>query len=145
MKIMAKRIAPYPPMIDMNGLLATMHDQFPSHKNGSGKLLHDLVLAYIKWWQVMRAFPDRHVVATPPIWVVRQMHAKRREQFVLECLDYLGFVPDKSRIWRGKMDIGNAVVTSASLRALFDDINLAWQPLMTTAENARQSGLIMLH
>jgi hypothetical protein len=143
-RIMTKRVAPYPPMIDMRGLLATLLDQFPSHQDDPKKLMYDLTMAYIKWWQLMRAFPKRHIVATPPIWVVRQIHAKRREEFVFDCLDYLGFVPDKSRIWRGKMDVQNAVVTSASFCALFDDINLAWQPLLNTAKNAERSGLIML-
>jgi hypothetical protein len=131
----------------MRWLIASLIDSFPAHKQHpeARSLIHELVYAYSVWWTLMMNFPERRVVGTPPLWIVRCIHASDLERFFADCLGYLGRIPKKSDLWGGELDFRGTFDTARSLEELFDSHAIAWEPLLQTAQRQKLETVIRLH
>lgn len=137
-----------PPQIDEEWLLAKLKDDFQGYKNCKmiNGQLYELVQAYVEWWRLMITFPERKILATPPIWYIRIIHSSRQERFFFDCFSYLGQIPQKEQVWRGREeDISGVQETAISLRALYDQHSIAWGPIVKMAEELRSQKIVQLH
>lgn len=138
-----------PPALNQEWLLASLKDEFLKDElKGHIKLteqLKELVDAYTYWWWLMLTYPDRRIVGTPPMWYVRQIHARRLERFFADCFDYLGKVLTKESLWTGEFDFRGTHDTARSLREKFDFYPLAWAPLLQLDEELRSEKIIRIH
>jgi hypothetical protein len=135
-----------PPALDQAWLSATLRDEFPSHKTSpeASHLIDELVLAYTYWWWLMLTYPERRIVGTPPLWIVRRIHARRLERFFADCFDYLGKVLTKESVWKGEQDFRGTFDTARSLREKFDSYPPAWTPILRLDEQLRDEKIIRL-
>ncbi len=136
-----------PPPLDQRWLVAALIDAIPSYKEhpDARPLVSELVYAYLIWWTLMRSFPNRRIVATAPLWLVRHIHASNQERFMADSFDYLGRIPRKNDLWRGELDFRGTFDTVRSLEELFDSHALAWEPLIQTARRQKSDKIIRLH
>lgn len=135
-----------PPPIDQRALVAKLKDHFPSHTSGADTLIADLVHGYSVWWTLMEHFPERPIVTTCDIWVVRQTHASDRAQFFHDCLQYLGRIPQPTEVWDGTMTESRSVLeTDRTLRECFDHVPAPWEPLQRAAEAYKTGEVIWLN
>lgn len=145
-----------PPPIDQGLLVARLMDMTQARKRqammggyAKEKLqIMELVRSYVNWWVLMSTFPERNIVCTVPIWLVRRVHASPsavdRAKFVMDCMGYLGRLPNPENILGTETRSRDILATSRAVRDMFDDPGLAWEPLLVEANKIKQGDIIRI-
>lgn len=138
-----------PPPINQDLLAAAIIDRNGNPENTEAvKEIKDLVWSYANWWVLMLTFPNRNVLCTPAIWDVRRTHAELdRFKFMFDCLNYLGYIPQKTDVM-GMEGVRNEyrriLITAESLNELFDEPGMAWIPIQERASKIKSGDIVSL-